>query len=632
MLGAPRPLVPTLILVALTSIMACSPAETEESASSTSPITQARCQSWDRTDWLTFHDDRDCQKVEPSNKERTLSCPNVATDATGFSPSNGPMQLDDGALSGIVDADIKMTAILIRRINGVPHYHYMSNGTAWDVVYPWSTSKFMAVAFAAQRLRQASGGAVGLTASTSSNQGPLPLGDLATIVHSYEPAYDHGGYPSNGLARYFLNIADREHANENIHGWLGRTGESFGANYGAFPPADLGYTFRDPTGATLSIGADTSGYETSLSTWTLAETLKRLAMWDDAATRLPGLEAADLQTLFYGAADSRLYAGQMGGMSADLSRVVQAALDMKEIDRASRGRWRNFGKLGQGTPERGNPLVDVQYACLPVLDGAGNPVPNEGAEFVVSSFIAGGSATENDARIAENYRRLVQQVILPRTGSGHLGRPPSGTLVTASCEEISGTTTPDRAVTIRIGADPSTARAYAIRSDASGQFRLDVPRSAYTGTPATVWANADGASGPTLDYSGATIACRPSLEGTLRHVATWDAFVAWQFDLDRDVAPVDEVGIAGRPVGPPLAGRPVLVQIPGEPTVFAVESENGDHKHGVPSMEALRAWRLAGATIYPQAASAVATYPARPNLRARPELVRTPEGAIFMVE
>lgn len=613
-------------------LFGCAPPEREEIATGSASLRQSRCQGWDRSGWLEFHDDSHCRKVEPSNKARTLSCPNVATDATGFSPSSGPMQFDEGVLRGIVDPDIKMTAILIRRVNGVPYYHYMSNGTGSDQVYPWSSSKFMGVAFAAQSLRNASGGAVGLTASTASALGPIPLGDLVTIVHSYDPAYDHaGGYPSNGLSRYFLNVAGRDHANAMLHGWLGRPQESLGANYGANPPSDLGYTFTDPSQATVTLGADGSGYETSLSTWTMAEMLKRLAVWDDVATRLPGLQPADLETLFYGAADSRIFPGELGGMSADLSLVVQGALDMRTVDARSQGRWRNFGKLGQGTAESGNPLVDVQYACLPVLDSAGTPVPNEGAEFVVSSFIAGGSASANDRRLAENYRRVVRDVILPRTGSGALDTPPPGTLDAVTCDAISGRTTPGRPVFVRLEGEAAAATTIATTADAEGAFRVVVPRSVYTEKPYTVSASADQPAGARLTRSGAPLTCRGSLEGALRPL-TWEAFLAWKFDLDRDVAPVPSAALVDRPRGLPFAGVPVVVRPANSESLFVVESYNGDLKHHVPTMETLRAWHLGDAPVYVQADAAVASYPERRALRARPELVRTPDGSIFLVE
>src|SRR5262249_4777082 len=152
-----------------------------------------------------------------------------------------------------------------------------------------------------------------------------PLGDLVTVIASYREDL----YTSNGLARYFLNIAGRSAAENLIHSWLKRpTTESYGGNYGEPAPTDLGYTFKEANGASVSITPDDqTGLVNNLSTLTMAEFMKRLAVWDDVAARLPNLTAADVATIFYGPTTSIWWPGQPGGLSADFTVYLQSALD-----------------------------------------------------------------------------------------------------------------------------------------------------------------------------------------------------------------------------------------------------------------------------------------------------------------
>jgi hypothetical protein len=55
--------------------------------------------------------------------------------------------------------------------------------------------------------------------STASYQGnEIPLGDLATIIHSYDAHH----FSSNSLGAYFEDIGDRRSANDLVHSWLKR--------------------------------------------------------------------------------------------------------------------------------------------------------------------------------------------------------------------------------------------------------------------------------------------------------------------------------------------------------------------------------------------------------------------------
>jgi len=129
----------------------------------------------------------------------------------------------------------------------------------------------------------------------------IPLGDLITIVHNYNEQH----YESNALARYFENVGGRDQAQSLVHGWLGRPAEeSFGGNYGAAAP-NLSYTFRGSGDARVEVAPDDPAQAPAnhLSTATMAEFLKRLVLHrEDASTRLPGIQWADLAVLFYGTA------------------------------------------------------------------------------------------------------------------------------------------------------------------------------------------------------------------------------------------------------------------------------------------------------------------------------------------
>jgi hypothetical protein len=352
------------------------------------------------------------RKVYAPDEKRTLSCPIVSTDGAGYAPSGAPIVVDGNAFKTLVPNDLLTAAVLIRRVGGVPVYKYLSNGTHDTATQPWSSSKFMAAATAGANLRRKSGGAVGLSSTTAdpSKGDRLPLGDLITEVESYEERR----YTSNGTARYFLNVGGRAYAQQMITTWLKRpSSETYGGNYG-FPAPDLGYTFREQGGAQVTITPDeTAGPANHLSMLTMAEYLKRLALWDDKATRMDYLTQEDLQVLFYGPANgSVLYPTDVGGMTADITMYVQQALVMDDVLNKSQGRFRQFSKLGFG----GNQYVDVSYMCIPELDGAGNPIPDRGAEFVIATKFDSGKAYHlGDQDLALHYRKLIQTGILPRT-------------------------------------------------------------------------------------------------------------------------------------------------------------------------------------------------------------------------
>lgn len=69
-----------------------------------------------------------------------------------------------------------------------------------------------------------------------------------------------------------------------VQNWLGRSEESLGGNYGENPPSDLQFIFT-PEGQTgqcaMIQDPESSGYENTLSAFSLAEMTRRLTLFRD---------------------------------------------------------------------------------------------------------------------------------------------------------------------------------------------------------------------------------------------------------------------------------------------------------------------------------------------------------------
>lgn len=362
--------------------------------------------------YFQFLDDLCKTKVLPTKVDRDLACPTWDDSATvalagggsvTYQPASSAPSVDTSALQGIVPPELMATVILIRRVNGVPHYRYLSTGDH-DVPYqPWSTTKWLAAANAAATMRIQSQYKLGLDATAGNHL----VGDLITSVHNYDDA----PFSSNSLGRYFHNIGGRQRADDLIHTlWLKRpAAESFGGNYGAAAPS-LPYTFN-LGGEQLTITPDLSGgYANKLSSFTMAEALKRLVLHrEEASQRLPGLQWADAKTLLYGAKNSSKY-GPWGGMSQDTTIYLQEGHDIEYIERRSNGKWRVFSKLGLGTQGQ---FLNVGYACMPVLDDQNQPVTGWGREMVIATHLPSGGSNwvERDRLLAKAHRAIVKRVV-----------------------------------------------------------------------------------------------------------------------------------------------------------------------------------------------------------------------------
>ena len=372
------------------------------------------CAAADASQWyFQFLDNLCDDKVQPGVHDRNRRCP-VVDSAPGmaladgswvtYEPSDGAPIWDTTSLPGFVPETMEISVILIKRVSGVPYYRYLSNGRHDVSFQPWSTTKVLAAANAGSTLRLLSSGEVGLDADVGGHR----VGDLVTSLVNY----DNAPYTSNGLGAYFHDIGGRQRADDLMGPlWLNRPNtETFGGNYGdAAPPINAQFT--SPTGWPLTVTPDLStGFANHLSTAALAEAVKRLVLHrEEPEQRLPGLTWPDVQVLLYGAEDSTLKGG-WGGMSADTAVYLQTGHDMDYIEARSLGQWSTFSKLGLGSQGQ---FAHVGYACFPVLDSAGEPVPGHGREFVIAAHLTegGGSWSGRDRELARIYRRIELRIV-----------------------------------------------------------------------------------------------------------------------------------------------------------------------------------------------------------------------------
>lgn len=340
---------------------------------------------------LTYLDDAKCQKKFPSSFRRDWECP---VRYSSLAPGNYSKELpldqvhvDTATLQAFLTGDANICITIIKRMqDGEMYYKYLcGEGDEALGFESWSSSKIFAMANAAGHLREECGR--GLDSTTQGKHGTTPLGDLATIICSYDATQ---GYTSNSLSSYFHDIGWRGRLADLVAGsWLHRPGETLGGNYGQASPADLGFEFED--GDTCQAEKDPWPvvYPNTYSALSAAEMVRRIVMHREIPeqSRFPGAEWSDMETIMYGAADSALFPGlQWGGMTADTAIYIQSAVDIDKIEKESQGQWRIFSKMGCGYSNRGvGEIVTNGYGCFPVLDDAGNAVPDAGFEFVVSA-------------------------------------------------------------------------------------------------------------------------------------------------------------------------------------------------------------------------------------------------------
>lgn len=380
--------------------------------------------NWCAAHGLEYLDDAKCAKVFPSSFDRNQwSCPityDVDSLPEGFALDKplSSVDVDTETLGNVVTNGASICAIVTKRVQSsvdsdavkLYHKYYCAGEYSRDAASEtWSSSKIFAMANAAGHLRtnesdcMNSIGELGLDGNTEGKHGQTPLGDLSTVVCSYDTT---AGYSSNSLSSYFHDIGFRDRLNELVMpgGWLwgddsGKNNpepNSLGGNYGEATPSDLGFTISKDMDGKGEVQCDVDKdpwptvYDNSLSSLAAAEMTRRIVQYRDIpeSMRFPGMTWEDAKEELYGAEESVLFPGlQWGGMTADTAIFIQSSLNMTTVEEKSQGKFRIFSKLGAGyssSRSRGE-IISSGHACLPVLDRNGNPVSNEGMELTISA-------------------------------------------------------------------------------------------------------------------------------------------------------------------------------------------------------------------------------------------------------
>jgi hypothetical protein len=305
------------------------------------------------------------------------------------------------ALKAIPSATkVDMVVILIKRTKGGVFYKYLSNGRELLPFETWSSSKVFAVAAAARVIRKSC--KIGLESSVKGRRGPIPLGDLATIITTYDTTK---GYSSNGVAKYFGAIASSS-LSSLVKETLGKKSETLGGSYGLPAPSDLGKSFSTDKENWCPLASKLgNGGANTISVLTAAELVKRMVLHREIKreNRIPGFWWKDAKEILYGAEESVLFPNlKWGGMSADIGGLIDAELDMDAIEERSNGQWRVFDKMGSGysTSRRGD-VRQNGYACFPVVGADGATKPNSGVEFIIATrgSVNGDSSSLSKARV-----------------------------------------------------------------------------------------------------------------------------------------------------------------------------------------------------------------------------------------
>jgi len=273
-----------------------------------------------------------------------------------------------------------------------------------ELFNPWSASKFLSIAFAAQSLRESG---LGLHTTVKG----LALGDLVSLVCCYDKsrAYGRVEINSNSVANYFHSLIGPDSPTTLLQKRLGLSSKHcFETTYQT--------SWRQDPALPLPRGLKTArgrkgGYK-KMSLEALTEGLRFC---------LSELHPDDLEILLYGASESQWYpetfAGartEMGGLSSDPSIYFQSALNISEVERNSRGRWRIFSKSGFGpaTSDRDNEFVIAGYLYLPVFEENDESVSDHSREFIVAARLDGRGLPDSQADeiFAKNLKRLVESL------------------------------------------------------------------------------------------------------------------------------------------------------------------------------------------------------------------------------
>lgn len=372
---------------------------------------------WYYDHWCGLEDfeyllDCDCNKIFPTSFDRDWQCevPVLSTPPEGYQKDSAynELNVDITTLAGIItDPDVRLCMVLTKRVKDAEtgivslynKHMCVGNESKTEAYETWSSSKIFAMANAAGRLRSNESDclplAYGMDGTTVGKHGDTPLGDLATVVCSYD---ETAGYTSNSLSSYFHDIGWRDRLCDLVQGeWLGAATQTLGGNYGEATPSDLGFAISPPPDHSASSPATGSFspslndcsvdkdpwptiHDNTISALTEVEMLRRLVMHRDVkeSLRFPGTRWEDIQQILYGAAsnESALFPGESwGGMTADIGIFMQTALNLPKLIESidTQGKWRIFSKLGDGFSSTRNKaeIVTNNYACVPSFSDDG---------------------------------------------------------------------------------------------------------------------------------------------------------------------------------------------------------------------------------------------------------------------
>lgn len=307
-------------------------------------------------------------------------------------------------------ANIRITAIDVRKINGKLHYHYFSNETANNPIENWSSTKPISIVMSAHALREESKGNVGLW--SKSNNGYVGT-HITTVAYNSD----------NGTANWLRSIAGNEARHNFAKNWLDSTSE-FGGNYASamapygntFVHADASLVSQNPGAYTVTIAKAGTDKRTVAS-----NTLRPIAMaefWKRMATNVEdpktwikkapygksfianesqrrnafykdsqnfSLKEEDLRVFWYGANATPKNGGFLYGATKTDS-LIDVFGGKSKLDGLTR-KWRILGKTGSGshlsTSRKRNEAALGGFVCLP----AGNSLKNNGHGRLLVFFI-----------------------------------------------------------------------------------------------------------------------------------------------------------------------------------------------------------------------------------------------------
>jgi len=418
---------------------------------------------------LQYLDDANCIKAFPSSVDREWTCQLgaaglteddcVSRGYTADAPFSAATVVDTDTLLNIVPEglEVNICAILTLRViqgdySSTPKlynkYYCLGEESVVDSYETWSSSKVYAAAQAGGELRGSTStststsgddvcdmGNIGIDSATTGKQGRTALGDLVSIVTSYDKTK---GYTSNALAAYFNTIAYRQREYSLVDTWLGdvsssgRTvkAQSLGGDYGEPIPSDLEYSYyplssSSPSSSSCPVAHDSpasAGLSNTLSALSQAELTRRIVQHRELLPelRFPNSTWNDMQQILYGSggADGTFFPAQeWGGMTADTAVFLQASItNMENIDEISAGQWRIFSKLGCGwsTYRLVGEMVSNAYGCIPSSSSSNK----DGVEFTI--HVRGSVPGDSSLNIVQEQVLAGMQAVVAAIQSGEL--------------------------------------------------------------------------------------------------------------------------------------------------------------------------------------------------------------------